>query len=132
MQLCLREPKWTCSCFMGLQDITIQIRPINVEKEITPTGCIESKQHKKTPSLFNSMIPEDAGQLIAYIHQMIVINAVNKTLKGEDCTYIDGMELFVIRSGKCIFYKVKLSAEYLSINACTFCSFKSPTSALCK
>ena len=39
---------------------------MNVEKAMTPTGCNDSKLYKRTLYLPNSMIPEDAGQPIAY------------------------------------------------------------------
>ena len=79
------------------------------------------------------MIPEEAGQLIAYIHQMIMVYAKEKKLlKGEECTNIKGVSLYVARKGKCILFEVYLSANFLKVNACTYCPIHLPAASLCK
>ena len=96
------------------------------------SGCIETKEYKKSPYQSSLMIPEEAGQLIAYIHQMMMVYAIGKLLKGEECTSINGVGLYVARKGKCILFDVYLSADFLKVNACTYCPIDSPAASLCK
>ena len=114
--------------FHGSPDIMLQASPIEVE-EVTYNGCIETKEYKKSLYQSSSMIPEETGQLIAYIHQMI---CNRKILKGEECMSIKGVGLYVARKGKCILFDVYLSADFLKVNACTYCPIDSPVASLCK
>ena len=64
--------------FHGSPDM-IQTRPISVKQNLI-TGCIETKLNKRKPYKSNSIILEEAGQLMAYIHQMMIAFALKKLM----------------------------------------------------
>ena len=59
----------------------------------------------------------------------MMVYAIGKLLKGEECMSIKGVGLYVARKGKSILY---LSADFLKVNACTYCPIDLPVASLCK
>lgn len=116
--------------FHGSPDMMIQFAPIGVEQDAF-TGCIEAKLHRKQPYQSNSMILEEAGQLIAYIHQMTGF-AIRKSMKGDVHSCIKGVGMYVTKSGKSTIFQLCLSEGGLSINACTYFPISNSAAALCK
>ena len=75
-----RMPKGTplgSLLFHGSPDILMKHRPIGIEHEDKGTGCIEIKKKESEDYTATSMIPQQAGQLICYIHQMLIAYILN-------------------------------------------------------
>ena len=105
--------------FYGSPDMLLNSKQIEIDK-IATTGCIEAKKvNRNVPYASNSIIPEEVGQLVAYVHQMMVVFTVNQ-LKGIESTCVKGIGLYVMKCGKCILLKLSLSANSLSVSAHTF------------
>ena len=85
--------------FHGSPDILVHSKPIAV------IGC----KKVSTPYSSNSAIPEEVSQLAAYVHQMMVVSAVNKLVEGTEYNSINGMGLYVMKCGKCVLLKLTLS-----------------------
>lgn len=64
-----KTPINTLLCY-GSPDILIKHKPLSVDDE-GGVGCIETKKNESISYNSTSMIPQQAGQLIGYIHQMI-------------------------------------------------------------
>lgn len=39
------------------------------------------------------MVPEEAGQLVVYIYQMMMVYALNRLMNGKECINIKGVGL---------------------------------------
>lgn len=119
--------------FHGSPDMMLRYKPIAVgSEESKSTGCIETKKNEHTAYMANSIIPQQAGQLIAYIHQMLVALALNKLTEGQQCTAIKGVGLYVMRSGRCILLTVTLSPDPLDVAAHMYFGLRVPSAVLCK
>jgi len=79
------------------------------------------------------MIPQQAGQVVCDIHQLLVAQIMNKFVAGQVDT--DGATeygLYVIRgSGTCILLRVALTDKPLSISAKVFYGFGYKKAVLC-
>ena len=91
--------------FHGSPDILIKHKALAVEDE--DIGCIETKKYESTSYDTNSIIPQQAGQLVAYIHQQIVAKVINCAVVGKVPTDMAGHGVYIMRSsGICILFKV--------------------------
>ena len=79
------------------------------------------------------MIPQQAGQVICYIHQLLVAQILNISVAGEvNLDGATGYGLYVIRgSGTCILFRVTLTSKPLAISAKVFYGSGYKTSILC-
>ena len=118
--------------FHGSPDMLLNSKPIEIHK-IATTGCVETKKvNRNVLFASNSTISEEVGQLVPYVHQMMMVFAVNQLMKGTECTCIKGIGLYVMKCGKCILLNLSLSADSLSVNAHTYFPILVKPAALCK
>jgi len=112
-----RNPKGTPKAFHSSPDIIIKHKPVMIQDDIK-FSCIETKKSISKPYLSTSMIPQQAGQIICYIHQLLVAEIINKCVVGQVANGATGYGLYIIReSGTCILLKVSLTEKPLSISA---------------
>ena len=67
--------------FHGSPNILIKHKALAVENE--DIGCIETKKYESMSYDTSSIIPQQAGQLVAYIHQQIVAKVINCAVVGK-------------------------------------------------
>jgi len=118
--------------FHGSPDMMLKHKPIEVYTGDLGIGCIETKLYDSAAYTAQSMIPQQAGQLISYIHQMLVARILNKLVAGKECTAAEGFGLYIMKSGKHILFKVTLSADALVVGAKVYYGFCIPSAVLCK
>ena len=102
--------------FHGSPDIIIQYKPITVlDCDIC---CLEVKKHEDAVYLPGSMMPQQAGQILCYIHQLLVAQIIKKIIGNKHLNEATGYGLYVVRaSGQCILFKMVLSERPLKISA---------------
>ena len=104
--------------FHGSPDMMIKHKPIEIHDEEIGISCIETKKNESTVYSSRSMIPQQAGQLICYIHQMIVAQVLNNVMSDKECTTGVGYGLYIMKaSGRSILFKVTLSQAPLEVSA---------------
>lgn len=80
-----------------------------------------------------SMIPQQAGQLIGYIHQMITANVISNAVVGKEIKSATGYGLYVMHSnGKCLLFKVTLSSEQLVVDTTVCFGINHKAAVLCR
>lgn len=128
-----RMPKGTpleSLMFHGSPDIIINYKPIMVQE--VQFGCIETKKNLTASYSSSSMMPQQAGQAICYIYQLLIAKILNKIIRKVDITSDTGYGLYVLReSGTCILYKVILSGNPLSISATEYYGVGGKVAVLC-
>lgn len=131
-----RMPKGTpinSLIFHGSPDMLIKYKPISIQNEDVGIGCIETKKNDSTTYNCQSMIPQQAGQLVCYIYQMIVAQMINNVMAGKVCEAGVGYGLYIMRSnGKCLLFKVTLSSEPLVVSAKIYYSVRYKPAVLCR
>jgi len=105
--------------FRGSPDIIMKHKPVTIQDGSNyKFACIETKKSFSVPYLSMSMIPQQAGQVICYIHQLLVAEILNKFVAGQVTDGATGHGLYIMReSGTCILFKVSLTGNPLSISA---------------
>ena len=131
-----RMPKGTpidSLLFHGSPDIIIKYKPITIEEEEFGIGCLETKKYQTVPYSSSSMIPQQAGQIICYIYQLLVAQIINKIMAGQVNTAgAVGHGLFVMRgTGTCILFKVALTGNPLTIGAKIYYAVGQKAAVLC-
>ena len=133
-----RMPKGTpidSLLFHGSPDIIIKYKPITVQEENNQfgIGCIETKKYQTVPYSSSSMIPQQAGQVICYIYQLLVAQIINKIMAGQvDTAGATGYGLYVMRgNGTCILFKVNLTGNPLNIDAKIYYGVGHKAAVLC-
>ena len=117
-----RMPKGTpidTLMFRGSPDIIMKHKPVMIQDGSSyKFTCIETKKSLTMPYLSTSMIPQQAGQVICYIHQLLVAEILNKFVAGQVTDGAIGHGLYIMgESGSCILFEVSLTENPLSINA---------------
>ena len=119
--------------FHGAPDIIIGNTPVLLESQVDLEGCIENKlASEQTPYKSNSGIPIQSGQIIAYIHQLLVIQALRNLMNHKSCTDLKGYRLYLMRGGKSILFTLCLSPRGMQIKARCYMPFLKPISSICK
>ena len=118
--------------FYGSPDAIIKHTPIEIQDEEISYSCIESKRNESAPYSSHSMIPQKAGQLICYIHQMIVAEVLNNVMSGKECTVGVGYGLYIVKAnGRSILFKVTMSEAPLQLSARVYYGVQALTVPVC-
>ena len=117
--------------FHGSPDILIKYKAVAVANE--GIGCIETKKNESMSYDSSSMIPQQTGQLVAYIHQQIVAKVISNAVAGKEATSMAGFGVYIMRSsGKCILFKVVLSEQPLLVSAKVYFGLNHKAAVLCR
>ena len=109
--------------FYGSPDVIIKHMPIEIHDE---------EKNEIAPYSSHSMIPQKAGQLICYIHQMIVAQVLNNVMLDKECTGGVGYGLYIMKaSGTSILFKVTMSEAPLELSATACYGAQALTAAVC-
>lgn len=122
--------------FHGSPDLIIKHKPVTLttNKDMGASeGAIENKTSSEmTPYKIDSIIPKQAGQVVAYIYQLMVACALRKLVKGHPCSILAGSGLYIIKRDKKIHFKVKLSSRGMEVHAKCYLPADNPSPSLCR
>jgi len=131
-----RKPKGTPKgslMFHGSPDIIIKHKPVMIQDHSRfKFSCTETKKSISMLYLSTSMIPQQAGQIICYIHLLLVAEIINKCVAGQVADGATGYGLYIIRESRtCILFKVSLTEKPLSVSAKVLYRVGFKTAVLC-
>lgn len=107
-----------CLIFHGAPDLIVNHKPVMLAGvDMCQDGCIEDKNDSSVPYNPASIIPDQAGQLVACIYEFMVATCLRHILDGQDCTSVLGYGLYMIRNGDVLKFVVRLDQTGMMIQA---------------
>ena len=119
--------------FHGAPDIIVGNTPVLLENTGDLEGCVENKlASERVPYKSISVIPVQSGQIIAYMHQLLVIQALRNLMTHKSCTNVKGYGLYLMRGGRAILFTLCISPQGMEIKAKCYVPFLKPIASICK
>ena len=84
-------------------------------------GCIENKlQGEFVPYIMSSPIPDQCGQLLACMYQLMMLQYLRQLMNGEECTQVKGQGMFIIRKSDVYLFTFFISDKGMQIVSVNF------------
>jgi len=114
--------------FHGCPDLIISSYPLMVAE-----GCIENKQQCEFhPYSKSSPIPDQCGQLLACMYQIMVVEYLKHLMNGKECAHVKSQGMFIICKSDVHLFSACISDGGLQIKAESFTSFGNEIGMFCE
>ena len=123
-----------CLIFHGAPDLIVNVKPVVLAgvDVICEDGCTEDKNDESLPYKPTSIIPDQAGQLVACTYELMVAACLEQLVNGEECTAVMGCGLYIVRNSNVFRFMVTLNQNGITIQARCYVSCDRVISAVCK
>ena len=113
--------------FHGCPDLIINSSPLMLTQ-----GCIENKlQGEFVPYIMSSPIPDQCGQLLACMYQLMMLQYLRQLMNGEECTQVKGQGMFIIRKSDVYLFTFFISDKGMKIVADNYTSYGNQLAMFC-
>ena len=112
--------------FHGCPDLIINSSPLMLIQ-----GCIENLQGEFVPYIMSSPIPDQCGQLLACMYQLMMLQYLRQLMNGEECTQVKGQGMFIIRKSDVYLFTFFISDKGMKIVADNYTSYGNQLAMFC-